>query len=255
MDKMSLIVKKQSENVFWRRFKDSVIERFFQFNGLLAVIILLGIFSLLFIEGFPAFKELGLGEFFLNSRWDPTSPERESYGILAMVVSTLMVTLGAMVIAVPVGIACAAYIADVAALEWQWNSALNAAEAQPLVAEDLAALPAEELAEHCLRPHPSTRFVTSTYPIQQIWDMHQDGADPDAGVDLDDGGDALLIVRPYADVMIHSLSPNAFVFASRLANGATIGEAFGALDGIETPENLSVYFAKLIAAGMFEKIQ
>lgn len=148
-----------------------------------------------------------------------------------------------------------AYIADVAELEWQWNSALNAAEAQPLVAEDLAVLPAEELAEHSLRPHPSTRFVTSTYPIQQIWDMHQDGADPDQGVDLDDGGDALLIVRPHADVAIHSLPPNAFVFASRLADGATIGEAFGALDGIETPENLSVYFAELIAAGMFEKIQ
>ena len=102
------------QNVLWRRFKEKVIEKFFLTNGFFAVIILLGIFSLLFIEGFPAFKELGLKEFFLNAHWDPTSPERESYGILAMVVSTLMVTLGAMFIAVPVGIACAAYIADVA---------------------------------------------------------------------------------------------------------------------------------------------
>jgi phosphate transport system permease protein len=74
----------------------------------------LGIFSLLLIEGFPAFKEIGFGEFFLSDHWDPTSPERESYGILAMVVSTIMVTLGALIIAVPVGIACAAYIAEVA---------------------------------------------------------------------------------------------------------------------------------------------
>lgn len=98
----------------WRRIKEKIIENFFLTNGLLAIIILLGIFSLLFIEGFPAFKKLGLGEFFLSAHWDPTSPEKESYGILAMVVSTMMVTLGALIIAVPVGIACAAYIAEVA---------------------------------------------------------------------------------------------------------------------------------------------
>ena len=98
----------------WRRTKEKTIETFFMTNGLFAIIVLLGIFSLLLFEGFPAFKELGLSEFFLSSRWDPTSPEKESYGILAMVVSTLMVTFGALVIAVPIGIACAAYIADVA---------------------------------------------------------------------------------------------------------------------------------------------
>ena len=103
-----------SRSVRWRRLKEKSIARFFFANGLFAIIVLLGIFSLLFIEGFPAFRKLGLGEFFLSARWDPTSPIKESYGILAMVVSTLMVSLGAMVIAVPLGIACAAYIADVA---------------------------------------------------------------------------------------------------------------------------------------------
>ncbi|MFH1941250.1 MAG: phosphate ABC transporter permease subunit PstC [bacterium] len=102
------------QNVFWRCFKEKAIEKFFQVNGFFAVVILLGIFSLLLIEGFPALRKLGLGEFFLNSRWDPTSPVKETYGILAMVVSTLMVTFGAMVIAIPLGIACAAYIADAA---------------------------------------------------------------------------------------------------------------------------------------------
>jgi phosphate transport system permease protein len=98
----------------WQKGKDILIEKFFFVNGLFAVIILLGIFSLLFIEAFPAIKELGLFEFFFNVKWDPTSPVKESYGLLAMIVSTLMVTLGALLIAVPVGIGCAAYIADVA---------------------------------------------------------------------------------------------------------------------------------------------
>lgn len=101
-------------SVLWRRFKEKAIHYFFFANGLIAIIILIGIFSLLFTEGFPALKQVGLTEFFLSDHWDPTSPVKESYGILAMVVSTLMVTLGALLIAVPIGIACAAYIADVA---------------------------------------------------------------------------------------------------------------------------------------------
>jgi len=100
--------------VLWRRFKEKIIHYFFFANGLIAVIILIGIFSLLFTEGFPTLKHVGLHKFFFSAHWDPTSPVKESYGILAMIVSTLLVTFGALIIAVPVGIACAAYIADVA---------------------------------------------------------------------------------------------------------------------------------------------
>ncbi|MDZ7261681.1 MAG: phosphate ABC transporter permease subunit PstC [candidate division KSB1 bacterium] len=105
---------KVTKSIRWRRFKEKAIHYFFLANGLIAVIILMGIFSLLFTQSFPALKQISVGEFFLSAHWDPTSPEKESYGILAMVVSTLMVTFGALVIAVPIGIACAAYIADVA---------------------------------------------------------------------------------------------------------------------------------------------
>lgn len=103
-----------NKKVVWRRIREKAIHNFFLINGLFSVIVLLGIFSLLFTEGFPALKEIGLSEFFLRSAWDPTSPEAETYGILAMVVSTMMVTIGALIIAVPIGIATAAYLADVA---------------------------------------------------------------------------------------------------------------------------------------------
>ncbi len=98
----------------WRDLKENALRLFFAINGVLAIVILLGIFSLLFTESLPALKELGVGEFLFRLRWDPTSPERASYGILAMVLSTLMVSLGALTIAVPVGVACAAFLADVA---------------------------------------------------------------------------------------------------------------------------------------------
>ncbi|MEW6186799.1 MAG: phosphate ABC transporter permease subunit PstC [Thermodesulfobacteriota bacterium] len=97
----------------WRRFQDRAIHRFFQFNGLLSILILLGIFFLLLTDGFPAIKNLGASSFF-SMIWNPTSYVKETYGLGAMIISTLMVTLGAMIIAVPVGLGCAAYLAEVA---------------------------------------------------------------------------------------------------------------------------------------------
>ncbi len=106
--------KRISRSTLWRQIREKSISTFFLTNGLIAIVILLGIFSLLFIEAFPAIREIGLMEFLTKSIWNPTSLEKESYGILSMVVSTLMVTFGALFISVPVGIGCAAYLADVA---------------------------------------------------------------------------------------------------------------------------------------------
>jgi phosphate transport system permease protein len=96
------------------RLKEILIEKFFFLNGVLAILILLGIFSLLFIKGYPAIRELGWNGFFGSAVWNPTSYVVPKYGILSLLTSTLMVTLGAMVIAVPLGVACAAFISEVA---------------------------------------------------------------------------------------------------------------------------------------------
>lgn len=96
------------------RLKESALKAFFFANGFLAVLALIGIFVLLVSTSVPAFKEVRIGEFLGSSRWDPTSPVEAEYGILAMIASTLLVTLGAMVIAVPVGLGVAAYLSDVA---------------------------------------------------------------------------------------------------------------------------------------------
>ena len=96
----------------WRQFQDRFIHRFFQINGLLSILILLGIFISL-SDGFPAVKHLGLSGFF-SVIWNPTSYVKETYGLGAMIISTLMVTFGAMLLAVPIGLGCAAYLAEVA---------------------------------------------------------------------------------------------------------------------------------------------
>jgi phosphate transport system permease protein len=97
-----------------RRLKEALIEKFFLLNGVFAILVLGGIFTLLFVQAYPAFRELGFREFFGEVRWNPTSYETARYGILAQIVSTLMVTFGALVIAVPLGVATAAYLSELA---------------------------------------------------------------------------------------------------------------------------------------------
>lgn len=101
-------------NINFRRLKESAIHAFFFTNGVLVIAILFGIFIFLLYTSFPAFKEIDIKEFFTGKNWDPTSPVKEEYGILSMIASTFMVTLGALIIAVPLGIGVASYLSDVA---------------------------------------------------------------------------------------------------------------------------------------------
>lgn len=95
--------------------REGLIHRLFQTSGLMVIAILLGIIALLLYTSVPAFREIGLREFLTSTRWDPTSPEKPEYGFLSMLASTIMVTIGAMVISFPLGVAVASYLSDVAA--------------------------------------------------------------------------------------------------------------------------------------------
>ena len=89
------------------------IEGWVFLNGLLAIVVLLGILVLLLREGLPIFFYTPPWEFFFGTKWYPVS-EPPTFGITTFFVSTLWVAFVATAIAVPVGVACAAYLAEVA---------------------------------------------------------------------------------------------------------------------------------------------
>ena len=97
------------------KFKENMIHGLFLFNGLLVVIVLIGIFAILVYTSIPAFKEIRLAQFLFSASWNPTATYvAPTYGIGSMLVSTFMVSVGALLIAVPLGIGTAAYLSDVA---------------------------------------------------------------------------------------------------------------------------------------------
>lgn len=98
----------------YRKIKDKAIRGLLLLAGLSVILFLGGIFSMLFYYGVQAFKEVSFSGFFLSNNWNPSGYDQSAYGILSMVVSTLFVSLGAMVIAIPIGVGTAAYISEIA---------------------------------------------------------------------------------------------------------------------------------------------
>ena len=102
------------EALRWRwRLGEKLIESWIFLAGILTIVVLLGIIALLLKEGLPAFWYTPPWEFFFGTKWYPVS-EPPTFGILPFFVATFWVTLVATAISVPIGVACAAYLAEVA---------------------------------------------------------------------------------------------------------------------------------------------
>ncbi|GAB7016437.1 phosphate ABC transporter permease PstA [Methanogenium cariaci] len=71
------------------------------------------ILAFLVKDGLPIFATVTPGEFLFGAVWNPTGA-LPAYGTLPLWVGTILVTIGAMVIAAPLGIACAIVIAELA---------------------------------------------------------------------------------------------------------------------------------------------
>ena len=96
-----------------RRLGEKLIESWVFLAGILTIAVLLGIIVLLLKEGLPAFWYTPPWEFFFGTKWYPVS-DPPTFGITSFFVATLWVTLVATAISVPIGVACAAYLAEVA---------------------------------------------------------------------------------------------------------------------------------------------
>jgi phosphate transport system permease protein len=89
---------------------ESFITWLIKITGYSAIVFVFLIFYFLLSEGIPVFGEVPLLEFF-QVRWYPIE---DYFGLLPLLVGSLIVTVGALIIAVPLGLLTAIYIAEVA---------------------------------------------------------------------------------------------------------------------------------------------
>ncbi len=104
----------QTDKPARQRWVEFVVEHLIRVAGLSTIAIVGLIFFFLVREGVPAFRDIPLSELF-GRRWYPIE---SLFGFWPLIVGSMLVTLGATVIAVPLGVAAAIYLGEIAPL-WQ----------------------------------------------------------------------------------------------------------------------------------------
>jgi phosphate transport system permease protein len=93
--------------------KENIYKYIFAVLAFASLLFLIGITVILFKEGLPVFKEASLVKFIFGQSWYPTY-EPPDFGILPLISATVMVTIGALFVCVPLGIGSALYINELA---------------------------------------------------------------------------------------------------------------------------------------------
>jgi phosphate transport system permease protein len=96
-----------------RKNQEKAIESLLYLSGLTAVVILFLICIFLFRDGLALFQNYSLTDFLFGTKWYPTSQPNQ-FGLLPLLFGSIIVTFGAIIFSVPLGIAVAIYIAELA---------------------------------------------------------------------------------------------------------------------------------------------
>lgn len=87
------------------------MEGFVSLNGALAIVFVILISAFLLRDAIPLFRSVSLSKFLFGTDWYPLS---DKFQALPLILGSIAVTIGAMAIALPVGVAAAIYLAEIA---------------------------------------------------------------------------------------------------------------------------------------------
>ena len=96
-----------------KKIAEFIIEKLIFLSGIASILFVLLILIFLLKEGLSLFQTVNPIDFIFGTNWYPIS-DPPQFGILPLIIGSLFVTFGAIVIAVPLGIASAVYVAEVA---------------------------------------------------------------------------------------------------------------------------------------------
>jgi phosphate transport system permease protein len=96
-----------------RKKKEKIIELMLKLSGLITVLTTIGIIWVLFSESFSFFKEVSLVEFLTDDQWTPLFANKR-FGIMPLISGTLLTTVIALSVALPLGLTIAVYLSEYA---------------------------------------------------------------------------------------------------------------------------------------------
>ncbi len=127
------------------------------------------------------------------------------------------------------------YLPDVARLEQAMRESYHAADAAPLTAEALSAIPEATLLASRLALAPALRLIRSPWPIHAIWRANMDNGPPPVAEAED-----VVILRPEFDPRPHLLPKGGGAFVARLLAHDSLAEAITASPNLDLPAVLAL---------------
>ena len=88
--------------------KEKIMEIVFLLAACVSILAVALICVFLFANGIPAMKKIGFADFLLGTTWKPGN---DIYGIFPMILGSIYVTVGAIIIGVPIGLLTAVFLA------------------------------------------------------------------------------------------------------------------------------------------------
>lgn len=117
------------------------------------------------------------------------------------------------------------YLPDMARLEWAYHYAYFAEDVVPFNHTRLASVAPKFYGDLRWQLHPSCALLTSIYPISAIWQAHQEGSPSDFRIELNSGGENLLVYRNGLSVEIISIATASHYWLAQLQLGVAMGPA------------------------------
>lgn len=96
-----------------RAFRERLAEGLFGLCALITVVTTVGIVAVLLGESLPFFQQVSLGQFLGDTEWTPLFAEKR-FGVWPLVAGTVLTTLLAVLVALPLGLGVAIYLAEFA---------------------------------------------------------------------------------------------------------------------------------------------
>jgi phosphate transport system permease protein len=110
------MVERQRVNLSRRRLqrmREWPVHAFLFSSAAISILTTIGIVFVLFEETYKFFEEVSIIEFFTGTQWTPLFSDKH-FGVLPLLSATLMMAFGAMLLALPLGLATAVYLSEYA---------------------------------------------------------------------------------------------------------------------------------------------
>jgi phosphate transport system permease protein len=110
----SLVTRRTLRQPISRGLREQLVEGPLFLAALVSVLTTIGIVAVLIFETLEFFQEVPLWRFLIETEWTPLFSEKH-YGIVVLLSATVLTSVGAMLVALPLGLLAAIYLSEYAA--------------------------------------------------------------------------------------------------------------------------------------------